>query len=202
MRRLLVAVVAALGIASAVASAAPPSADVRFATFNASLNRGTAGLLQAQLSEPAVDDVFRRQIRNVAEVVQRVRPDVLLVNEFDPLQNGDVDVAPGPENLFRSSFLEVGQVGAAPIDYDYAFIAASNTGVFSGKDLNGDGVVGTTPGTAAYANDAYGLRLLPGPVRDGRLLEISHRLRRRAHLPEVPLGGHARQPDPEAVLLS
>jgi len=162
MRRLLVAVVAALGIASAVASAAPPSADVRFATFNASLNRGTAGLLQAQLSEPAVDDVFRRQIRNVAEVVQRVRPDVLLVNEFDPLQNGDVDVAPGPENLFRSSFLEVGQMGAAPIDYDYAFIAASNTGVFSGKDLNGDGVVGTTPGTAAYANDAYGFGFFPG----------------------------------------
>lgn len=63
MRRLLVAVVAALGIASAVASAAPPSANVRFATFNASLNRGTAGLLQAQLSEPAVADVFRRQIR-------------------------------------------------------------------------------------------------------------------------------------------
>ncbi|CAN5159835.1 endonuclease/exonuclease/phosphatase family protein [soil metagenome] len=162
MRRLLVVAIAALGIASSAASAAPPSADVRFATFNASLNRGTAGQLLAHLSDPTVDDVFRRQIRNGAEVVQRIRPDVLLVNEFDPLQNGDVGVAPGPENLFRSNFLEVGQMGAAPIDYDHAFIAASNTGVFSGKDLNGDGVVGTTPGTAAYANDAYGFGFFPG----------------------------------------
>lgn len=53
-------------------------------------------------------------------------------------------------------------MGAAPIDYDYAFIAASNTGVFSGKDLNGDGVVGTTPGTVAYANDALGFGFFPG----------------------------------------
>ncbi len=162
MRKLLVVAIAALGIASSVASAAPPSADVRFATFNASLNRGTAGELLRHLSDPSADDVYRRQIRNGAEVVQRVRPDVLLVNEFDPLQNGDVGVSPGPENLFRSNFLEVGQMGATPIDYDHAFIAASNTGVFSGKDLNGDGVVGATPGTAAYANDAYGFGFFPG----------------------------------------
>jgi len=162
MRRFLVAALATLGIASAAASAAPPEADVRFATFNASLNRGEAGLLVTHLSNPAVDDVFRRQIRNDAEVVQRVRPDVLLVNEFDPLQDGDLGVSPGPENPFRSNFLEVGQMGAAPIDYDYVFIDASNTGVASGKDLNGDGVVGTTPGTAAYANDAFGFGFFPG----------------------------------------
>jgi hypothetical protein len=162
MRRLLVAAVAALTFSSAVASAAPPDADVRFATFNASLNRATAGELMTHLSNPGVDDVFRRQIRNDAEVVQRVRPDVLLINEFDPLQNGDVGVSPGPENLFRSNFLEVGQMGAEPIHYEYAFIAASNTGVFSNKDLNGDGVVGTTPGTAAYANDALGFGFFPG----------------------------------------
>jgi hypothetical protein len=162
MRRLLVAALAALAFASAVASAAPPTADIRFATFNASLNRGAAGDLMTHLSSPGVDDVFRRQIRNDAEVVQRVRPDVLLVNEFDPLQTGDAGVSPGPENLFRSNFLEVGQTGAAAIDYDYAFIAASNTGVFSGKDLNGDGTVGTIPGTAAYANDALGFGFFPG----------------------------------------
>ncbi|MGI8479495.1 MAG: endonuclease/exonuclease/phosphatase family protein [Gaiellaceae bacterium] len=162
MRKLLVVAVAALSISSAVASAAPPSAHVRFANFNASLNRSAAGQLLAHLSSPEIDDVFRRQIRNDAEVVQRVRPDVLLVNEFDPLQDGDVGVSPGPENLFRSNYLEIGQMGAAPIDYDYTFIAASNTGVFSGKDLNGDGVVGTMPGTAAYANDAHGFGFFPG----------------------------------------
>ena len=62
----------ALVFVAAVATAAPPKADVRFATFNASLNRGSAGLLTTHLSDPTVDDQFRRQAKNVAEVVQRV----------------------------------------------------------------------------------------------------------------------------------
>ena len=45
------------------AAAAPPQADVRFATFNASLNRPTEGLLTTHLSNPAVDDQFRRQAK-------------------------------------------------------------------------------------------------------------------------------------------
>ena len=42
-------------------------------------------------------------------------------------------------------------------------MAPSNTGQPPGKDLNGDGVVGTVPGTAAYANDALGFGFFPGP---------------------------------------
>src|SRR5687768_16466267 len=83
-----------LALVATAATAAPPQADVRFATFNASLNRGSAGLLTTHLSNPAEDDQYRRQAKNVAEVVQRVRPDVLLVNEFDPLDNAAAD--PGP----------------------------------------------------------------------------------------------------------
>jgi Endonuclease/Exonuclease/phosphatase family len=162
MGRLLFTALAALVIASSVASGAPPQPDVRFATFNASLNRGSAGQLLAHLADPTPDDVFRCQVRNVAEVIQRIQPDVLLVNEFDPLQDGDLGVSPEPENLFRTNFLEVAQNGASPAVYPYAFIAASNTGVFSGKDLNRDGIVGTTPGTAAYANDALGFGFFPG----------------------------------------
>jgi hypothetical protein len=52
--------------------------SARFATFNASLNRVAEGELVADLSTP--DDV---QAQAVAEVIQRVRPDVLLINEFD-----------------------------------------------------------------------------------------------------------------------
>jgi Endonuclease/Exonuclease/phosphatase family len=164
MRKLLL--VSVVGVvcaaAAAVASAAPPQADVRFATFNASLNRPTAGLLTTQLADPDVDDQYRRQARNVAEVVQRVGPDVLLVNEFDPLQSGDVGVAPGPENLFRANFLQKSQNGATPIFYPHAFIAASNTGVATGKDLNNNGVVVTTPGAAGYGDDAFGFGAFPG----------------------------------------
>ena len=154
MRPFLVATIVAAGLLAATASAGPPAADVRFATFNASLNRPSAGLLADQLSAPAVDDVFHRQIRNVAEVVQRVRPDVLLINEFD--------YDPAAVDLFRDNFLEVSQNGAEPIHYPYAFVAPSNTGVASGKDLNNDGAVVTTPGAPGYGDDAFGFGAFPG----------------------------------------
>jgi hypothetical protein len=146
MKRLLLAAVAVLAIAP-VGQGAPPDSDVRFATFNASLNRGSAGQLVEHLSHPEVDDVFRRQARNVAEVIQRARPDVLLINEFD--------FAPAAVDLFRQNFLEVSQNGATPIHYPYAFIAPSNTGIPSGKDFSNDGTVGGP-------NDAYGFGFFPG----------------------------------------
>jgi hypothetical protein len=151
MRRLLMILVAVLLFAPAAADARGKSDDVRFATFNASLNRAAAGDLAAQLAHPEVDDVFRRQARNVAEVIQRARPDVLLINEFD--------FDPAAADLFRDNFLEVSQNGAAPIDYPYAFIAPSNTGVQTGKDLDNDGFIGTGPNPG---NDAFGFGAFPG----------------------------------------
>ncbi|HET9673764.1 MAG TPA: hypothetical protein VFP31_03075, partial [Gaiellaceae bacterium] len=80
MRRLLFAIACALVLAPA---ASAQGADVRFATFNASLNRPVAGQLRSDLSNPTSTSVFVRQAKNVAEVIQRVRPDVVLINEFD-----------------------------------------------------------------------------------------------------------------------
>lgn len=160
MRRFLLPAVALAAVAAAAASAAPPDPDVRFATFNASLNRPTAGLLTTHLADPSVDDQYRRQAKNVAEVIQRIGPDVLLVNEFDPLGNADAPV--GPEELLRDNFLEVSQNGAAPIEYPYAFIAPSNTGIATGKDLNNNGVAVTTPGAAGYGDDSFGFGAFPG----------------------------------------
>lgn len=110
----------------------------RFATFNASLNRSRAGELVEDLSTP--DDP---QAQAVAEIVQRARPDVLLVNEFDH------DARHRAADLFRRNYLEVGQGGAKPVRYPYAFVAPSNTGVPSGHDLDNDGRTGG-------GNDAYG----------------------------------------------
>ena len=141
MRRLLLAVLVAL---VAVPTA---QASVRFATFNASLNRSNAGDLQAHLSDPTADTVFVRQAKNVAEVVQRVRPDVLLINEFD--------FDPVARDLFRDNFLAVSQNGAAPINYGYSYIAPSNTGIPSGHDLDNNGSVGGP-------NDAFGFGFFPG----------------------------------------
>jgi hypothetical protein len=77
-----------------------------------------------------------------------------VINEFDPLDNADGD--PGPEELFRDNFLEVSQNGAAPIDYPHVFIAPSNTGVPSGKDLDNSG------GAPGGPNDAFGFGFFPG----------------------------------------
>ena len=144
-----VALLAGLAVSPAATAAPPghanpgrPDMDVRFATFNASLNRSDEGGLTRDLSTGS--DV---QAQNVAETIQRTRPDVVLVNEFD--------FAEGNEDLFRENYLEVGQRGADPIHYPYAYIAPSNTGIPSGHDLNNDGTVGGP-------DDAFGFGLFPG----------------------------------------
>ena len=141
-----------LGVILALATvtagqAAPKQADARFATFNVSLNRATQGKLASDPADPTADTVFVRQAKNVAEVIQRTRPDVLLVNEFDH--------DPVAVDRFRDNFLEVSQNGAAPIDYPYAFLAPSNTGIPSGKDLDNSGMIGG-------GNDAFGFGAFPG----------------------------------------
>jgi endonuclease/exonuclease/phosphatase family protein len=117
---------------------------IRFATFNASLNRAAAGQLVTDLSTPD-----NAQAREVAEVIQRNRPDVLLVNEFDYVPD---HVA---ADLFRQNYLERGQNGARPIHYPYAFVAPSNTGVLTGFDLNRDGRTDT-------GDDAHGFGAFEG----------------------------------------
>jgi hypothetical protein len=147
MRTLLLAVAALLVLAPAATAKPEKSDSVRFATFNLSLNRGAAGQLADHLAHPEVDDQSRRQARNNAEVIQRARPDVLLINEFD--------FDPAAVGLFQDNFLSVSQNGSTPIEYPYLFIAPSNTGIPTGMDLFNDGSVGGP-------NDAYGFGLFAG----------------------------------------
>jgi hypothetical protein len=122
----------------------------RFATFNASLNRNSAGQALADLSVPG-----NAQADAVAEIIQRVRPDVLLVNEFD-YYAPTADHPDGPlVDAFRDNYLAIAHEGAAPIDYPYAFVAESNTGIPSGFDLNNNGAI-------ADADDAFGFGFFPG----------------------------------------
>lgn len=142
-------------ILAAATLAAPPPPDgprvVRFATFNASLNRDKAGDLVRDLSTGT-----NAQAANVAEIVQRVRPDVLLVNEFDFVEGGRAAA------LFQDNYLAVGHHGTEPIRYEYSYTADVNTGVPSGVDLDGDGKAETAPGSRGYGNDALGFGQFPG----------------------------------------
>jgi hypothetical protein len=124
---------------------------IRFATFNASVNRNAAGQLVTDLST-GTDP----QLRNVAEIIQRARPDVLLVNEFDFYPDEQA------ARLFQRNYLSVSQHGAKPIEFGFRFVKPSNTGIASGKDLDNDGQVVTTPGTGAYGNDSFGFGEFPG----------------------------------------
>jgi len=125
-------------------------AQVRFATFNASLNRSLDGQLVKDLSTPG-----NAQASGAAETIQRADADVILVNEFDYAPDGEA------AELFRDNYLAVGQHGAAPVDYPYYYVAPSNTGVPSGFDLDNNGAVGT-PGTQAGGDDSLGFGLFPG----------------------------------------
>jgi len=118
--------------------------DARFATFNASLNRFNAGDLVTELSAPGSS-----QPATIAEIVQRTRPEVLLVNEFD------YDAAGTSAFLFQRNYLSVSQNGADPIEYPFHYTAPSNTGIPSGFDLNNDGSVGGP-------DDAFGFGFFPG----------------------------------------
>ena len=109
---------------------------VRFATFNAALNAPEAGGIVARLEGGG--DV---QARRVAEVIQRARPDVLLLQELDR------DEAGRSLALFLADYLAVPQNGAEPIAYPHTVFPPSNTGVPTGVDIDGDGTVGG-PGDA------------------------------------------------------
>ncbi|MCL2934868.1 MAG: endonuclease/exonuclease/phosphatase family protein, partial [Trichodesmium sp. MAG_R03] len=70
--------------------------QVRFATFNASLNRTETGQLIQDLSTTE-----NEQAQKVAEIIQRVNPDILLVNEFDFDSEGIAT------DLFRDNYLQI-----------------------------------------------------------------------------------------------
>lgn len=128
----------------AVVMAGPAGAgaeSVRFATFNASMNRGAEGELAAALRDGADP-----QIAKVAAIIRAVDPDVILVNEFD--------YGAGNDRAFVANYLG----GAWP----FSFIAPSNTGVATGLDLDGDGEAGEEAGTFERARDSHGFGLFEG----------------------------------------
>jgi len=143
-----IAALAAATLTAGPAAAAPPEGrgptDLRVATYNLSLNRNAPDQLVTDLSTGT-----NAQAQTVAEIIQRTNPDIVLLNEFDFVEGG---VA---ADLFRDNYLEVSQGGADPIEYPYAFVSPSNTGIPSGFDLNNNGVVGGP-------DDAFGFGFFEG----------------------------------------
>ena len=127
--------------------AAPPT--LRVATYNTSLYDDADGGLVRRLE--AGDEGARK----IAAVLQQVRPDLVLLNEFDYDPEGRA------ADLFQRQYLEQPQAGGGePLRYPYRYLAEVNTGVPSGLDLDNNGEVGGEG--RARGNDAWGYGLHPG----------------------------------------
>ncbi|WP_323897028.1 endonuclease/exonuclease/phosphatase family protein [Aeromonas allosaccharophila] len=139
---------------------------VRFATFNLSFDRTAAGMLTGELAlaRTEQDALLARladgslngaektkalnvqQIRNVAEIIQRTRPDVFLLNEFDNDGKGE---STADLKAFNDNYLAHAQhAEVTAISYPVMQNFATNTGLQSGYDLNLDG--------KTTADDAWG----------------------------------------------
>ncbi len=134
------------GPADAVASATPA---LRVATYNTSLYADEAGGLVRRL------EAGDAGARKIAAVLQQVRPDLVLLNEFD------YDAGGRAADLFQRDYLEQPQPGGGEaLRYPYRYFAEVNTGVPSGLDLDRSGTVGSEG--RDRGNDAWGYGLHPG----------------------------------------
>ncbi|MFM7058193.1 MAG: endonuclease/exonuclease/phosphatase family protein [Planctomycetota bacterium] len=120
--------------------------SIRVATFNCSLNRDAAGQLERDLSTDG-----NLQARQVARILRIVRPDIVLLNEFDFSDSHEA------VNAFQKNYLSITADWAIedPLDYEYVWTAPVNTGVPSGRDLDHDG-------RSDGPGDAYGFGRFPG----------------------------------------
>ncbi|WP_061038212.1 endonuclease/exonuclease/phosphatase family protein [Vibrio coralliirubri] len=149
--------------------------EVKIATYNLSFDRATFQDLvtemqiepsaQATLVSDYLDNTISAadketaakviQIRNVAAVIQKNRPDVLMMAEFNNDGTGtDKSALEG----FQKNYLSVaqsiegagGDANLEPISYPYFESYSTNTGLLNefGFDLDNDGTPGTLPGDA------------------------------------------------------
>ncbi len=123
--------------------AAPPGA-IRVATFNI-----------FELSCKKIDErdaagrYTNPQLENAAEILRRVRPQILLVNEIDyhPMENC--------AQSFYERYLRGPRNGLQGLDFPFVTYLPVNTGVPSGLDLNNDG-------DKNDGEDAWGFGEYPG----------------------------------------
>ncbi|WP_411834474.1 endonuclease/exonuclease/phosphatase family protein [Pseudoxanthomonas mexicana] len=148
MRRILSCLPLLLAACVSTPADRPADAPLRVATYNASLYADTAGGLIAELQGDSP------RARKIAAVLQKTRPDLVLINEFD------YDESHRAAELFQRRYLEAPQPGGGQaLHYPYRYLAPVNTGVPSGLDLDNDGGIGEG---RQRGNDAWGYGLHPG----------------------------------------
>lgn len=123
---------------------APKQSVVRFATFNIAM-----GLEQRGAMAAALESGQDARLKALAAVLQTVRPDVVLLNEFD------YDPAVDAAGLLNRNYLERAGDDRQSISYPHSLRPKTNTGIDSGLDLDRNGVTGEPA-------DAWGFGHFPG----------------------------------------
>jgi endonuclease/exonuclease/phosphatase family metal-dependent hydrolase len=132
-----------------------PAQTVRFATFNTAFSDAFGVDAAGRLAEKMATTGFQNA-QVVAEIIQRTRPDVILLNEFD------TDLTGASYRSFQDTYLGVSQNGAEPIHYEHVYAAESNTGLRSGVDFNNNNSVNNPDDSFGFGNYAgeYGMVVL------------------------------------------
>ncbi|WP_013334554.1 endonuclease/exonuclease/phosphatase family protein [Gloeothece verrucosa] len=183
INKLFRSLTASIGILASIAlssSMAQAASNFRIATFNTSLSpnqqNGLIDALSIGPNDPAYNTpgTLTYQARQIAEVIQRINPDIILLNEFNYNPANPV----GAATLFQQNFLSVGQNvsgdpngPASPITFNEFYVRPDattnpfNTGIFSGYALNvqqGGAIPQPSVETSQYANTSWGFGFYPG----------------------------------------
>lgn len=130
--------------------------ELTFATYNVSMeaeNYVKRGAPE-ESSQILIDQLAsgtNQQIKNIARIIQTVRPDVILLNEFDYIEDPKQGV-----QQFIKGYLNKDQEGTKAIDYPYFYYSTVNTGQPSPYDLDNNGIAGK------FGSDAWGFGMYPG----------------------------------------
>ncbi|MCK5087235.1 MAG: endonuclease/exonuclease/phosphatase family protein [Melioribacteraceae bacterium] len=131
---------------------------IRFALFNI-WEMSTEKLTEVNASGVGQND----QLKAAAEIIRKINPDVLVINEIDH----DIDALLIGKALslnvhrFNDSYLNQGK---NPLHYPFIYAAPCNTGFLAGKDLDNNGMVATEAdrGSRDHGGDCYGYGVYPG----------------------------------------
>ncbi|WP_233998402.1 endonuclease/exonuclease/phosphatase family protein [Pseudoalteromonas sp. T1lg48] len=140
-----------IGVSANTSSVPEPQAtpSIRIATFNVSMDGSNYSKNFSSLTESPLPKLLAEgshpQIHNIATIIQAVRPDVILLNEFDFTGDWQKNVA-----LFQQHFLGQEHGDYQGISYQHSYAAPVNTGIASDYDFDGDGK------KTGIAGDAYG----------------------------------------------
>ena len=103
------------------------------------------------------------QAEAAAEIIQRVNPDVLMINEIANNMQQGKNISQTNIRAFIENYLKEPQKeNLEGINYKYVYFGKSNTGVHSGFDMDNNGEIDDTPGDGTYGNDAFGYGEYPG----------------------------------------